>query len=277
MMTAPIVKAKLVRLTRSTAVVFACVCAPQATNAQVLSMAATSLAQTCEDVCDLSGQVDEDVNAPKETPATCSATCGPTAGKRRTSLDPTASKLKVCKSDGTGYSVRMFRCHLSVVPVESLSVLGGMVIVGAVDWKWFHEGFHFTDEGWFGNRTRALGMDKLGHALGTASIADGLAIGLRQKNQVQRSAAITGAIYGFGIMTLVEVADGTSDYGFSPQDLAADALGATWSYLRNAYPRLRETIDLRVQFQPSHNDAFRPWSDYSGQTYLLAVKMSGFK
>lgn len=147
--------------------------------------------------------------------------------------------------------------------------------MGLVNWKWGGAKFHFVDEGWFGDNTKALGMDKLGHVYGTATIANFMTIALKRKVD-NRSAALTGSLFAMGIMTFVELGDGISDYGFSMNDIAADTVGATFAYFRNTIPGLREKLDYRFEYIPSNNGAYRPWSDYSGQKYLMAVKLSGW-
>lgn len=175
------------------------------------------------------------------------------------------------------YSGSEFIREVWLVPKKNLGVIAGTLAIGALDWKWGQSKFHFSNEGWFGRDTTALGMDKLGHAHGTASIADGVTLALRSKVSDPKAAALTGSIYAMGVMTFVEIADGTSDYGFSANDIVADAAGATFAYFRNTIPGLKEKVDYRFEYMPSGNGAYRPWSDYSGQKYLFAFKLAGWK
>lgn len=141
-----------------------------------------------------------------------------------------------------------------------------------------------------------MGMDKLGHAYSTYVLAEFFADGIEKQSSQARSASYTGAILAMGLMTYVEVFDGFSkDHGFSHEDLLADAAGALFSVVRRSVPGLREKIDFRLLYTPSrstwralscfpapHCDrdgkAVRsPITDYSGQRYLLALKLSGFE
>jgi hypothetical protein len=80
-------------------------------------------------------------------------------------------------------------------------------------------------------------------------------------------------------LTLVEVGDGFSqDYGFSMQDEAFNAAGVFVGYLRNRFPELKEMFDYRIEWLPSKEfedgDA-DPFTDYSGQKYIMALKPAG--
>ena len=91
-------------------------------------------------------------------------------------------------------------------------------------------------------------------------------------------AELTGVALSMGVMTTVELLDGFSGHGFAWQDMVMNAAGAGFSYVRNTVPGLRDKLDFRFEYVPSGNDDdnFRPYSDYSGQKYLLALKLSGF-
>ena len=81
------------------------------------------------------------------------------------------------------------------------------------------------------------------------------------------------------IQTMVEVFDGFSaDHGFTYEDIIVDAAGAAFSYFRNIIPGMREKVDFRFEYVPSGNQGtFSPHSDYSGQKYILALKLAGFE
>jgi len=79
------------------------------------------------------------------------------------------------------------------------------------------------------------------------------------------------------LMLYVEVLDGFSnDHGFAREDVVMNLLGTGLAYARTVNPRLRDTLDFRMEYQPSGYKGFRPFSDYSGQKFLLALKLSGF-
>ena len=80
-------------------------------------------------------------------------------------------------------------------------------------------------------------------------------------------------------MTLIEVGDGFSkDYGFSVQDETFNTAGVGLAFLRHRYPFLKDIFDYRLEWVPSR--AFKegeadPFTDYSGQKNLIALKLGG--
>ena len=141
-----------------------------------------------------------------------------------------------------------------------------------------------------------MGMDKLGHAYSTYVLTEFFSDGIEKSSAHNRFSSYTGAILAMGLMTYVEVFDGFSeDHGFSHEDLLVDAAGALFSIARRSVPGLREKIDFRLLYLPSRStwralscfpephcdrdgEAVRgPFTDYSAQRYLLALKLSGFE
>jgi hypothetical protein len=158
------------------------------------------------------------------------------------------------------------------------AVVGGISIFGIAKWNWGSSDFNFNNEGWFGEDTGSLGMDKLGHAFTTYLLTEYLTQRILQESVDPRGAAFTAAGLAMGVFTYVEILDGFSgDHGFSTEDLIADAAGAAFSILRSTVPGLSEKLDFRIEYIPSGNDKISPVSDYSGQKYLLALKLAGFE
>lgn len=146
------------------------------------------------------------------------------------------------------------------------------------DWGWGTKSFHFENEGWFGKDTKYLGVDKLGHAYTGYLLSEYFTQRIAHSTEDRAGAALTGAVLGMGIQTYVEVLDGFSDNGFSPQDLIADGIGVGLSALRSSVPGLADKFDFRMEYLPSGNDgAFRPYHDYTGQKYVLALQLAGFE
>ena len=88
----------------------------------------------------------------------------------------------------------------------------------------------------------------------------------------------TAGLTSAAVSLAIEVFDGYSlEYGFSKEDLIMNLLGigtASWLELHEDWDQV---IDFRFRYKRSQpakefgeNDAI---SDYSGQTYLLALKM----
>ncbi len=165
---------------------------------------------------------------------------------------------------------------------------------GFANWDWGSSRFRFNSEGWFGEDTASLGMDKLGHAYSsyvlTEFFTDGIDVG------APRHRSYTAAILAMGLMTGIEVFDGFSkEHGFSHEDLAVDAAGVLFSVARRSVPGLREKLDFRLLYTPSRSSwralscfpkphcdrdgvaARSPITDYVNQRYLLALKLSGFE
>ncbi len=145
------------------------------------------------------------------------------------------------------------------------------------DWAWGSKNFRFQNEGWFGRDTKYLGVDKFGHAFTGYVLTEYFTQRIAHSADDRAGAAMTGAMLGMGIQAYVEVLDGFSDNGFSPQDLIADGAGVGLSVLRSNVPGLAEKFDFRMEYLPSGNDGtFRPYHDYTGQKYVLALKLAGF-
>jgi hypothetical protein len=155
---------------------------------------------------------------------------------------------------------------------------GLVAIYGANNW-WqdgFRGGFRTVSEGWFGQNTEYGGADKLGHAFFSYVGARLLTTGFTLAGNEPQSAVIMGTLWSLGIMTGVEVLDGFSKkYRFSTEDAVMNVIGAAAGYVMERNPKLDALIDLRLHYNPSDNSNFNIGGDYSGQTYLLAVKASG--
>ncbi len=176
------------------------------------------------------------------------------------------------------YSAGTFWRQAKTVPLEYAVLTVQPLIQGFTKWNWGQDDFHFTNEGFFGTDTKYLGIDKLGHAYGTYIYSDILTQRIAQKTDNRAGAAVTGSIMGLAIQFGVEVGDGFSpDQGFSPQDMMFNTMGAGFSLLRNAVPGLADKLDFRYEYWKSEFSPFDPSADYSGQKYLLALKLSGFE
>jgi len=165
---------------------------------------------------------------------------------------------------------------------RNAAVIGGSVLAMAVygKVKWWDDGFtgnfRAENEGWFGQNTYAGGADKLGHAFFAYTGTRLLTRGFEFIGNSPQPAAKLGFWTALGIMTAVEVADGYSkQYRFSAQDAIMNVIGAGAGYLMERLPDVDRLIDLRFHYKPSANSGFDPGSDYSGQTYLVAIKASG--
>ena len=187
----------------------------------------------------------------------------------------TSGPALAAKADNP-YSIDVFAEQTEDIWLETAAIFAGVTALGFTSWNWSNSDFHFRSEGWFGKDTGSLGMDKLGHAYTSYVIADVLTSRIgRERN----GAEATAALIALGAMTYVEIFDGfSSDHGFSYEDMIADGAGIGFAWLRNEVPGLREKLDFRMEYLPSGNvSGFHPITDYSGQKYVLALKLSGFE
>jgi hypothetical protein len=181
-------------------------------------------------------------------------------------------------TDVRGYDEKRLVEQSMSVRWDLAAVVGGISIFGIAKWNWGSSDFNFNNEGWFGEDTGSLGMDKLGHAFTTYLLTEYLTQRILQESVDPRGAAFTAAGLAMGVFTYVEILDGFSgDHGFSTEDLIADAAGAAFSILRSTVPGLSEKLDFRIEYIPSGNDKISPVSDYSGQKYLMVLKLAGFE
>jgi hypothetical protein len=162
---------------------------------------------------------------------------------------------------------------------DIVGAYGLTTALGLSSWDWELNTFRFESEGWFGDDTKYGGMDKLGHAYSGYLLTEYFTQRIAHSAEDRSGAAISGAILGMGVQTYVEVFDGFSGgHGFSYEDLIMDGIGVGFSMLRSTVPGLAEKLDFRMEYLPSgYAGSYSPATDYSGQKYLLALKLSGFE
>jgi hypothetical protein len=150
--------------------------------------------------------------------------------------------------------------------------------------SWWKDGvsgsFRTVDEGWFGQNSYAGGADKAGHAFFTYTGARLLSRGFEALGNDPGRSLRLGAWTSLCVMTGVEVVDGFSkSFRFSVEDAVANAAGALFAVLAEIDPRFDALLDFRLLYRRS-DDARAvgetdPIADYSGQTFLLALKADG--
>lgn len=162
-------------------------------------------------------------------------------------------------------------------------IVGGAAAVGLYGRQnWWQDGFagrfRTFNEGWFEQNTYSGGSDKLGHFFmnyaGTRLMSKAF---FSAGNDPDTSLALA-AWTTLGTFTAIEVLDGFSRaWRFSKEDAIMNAAGAGAAILFEKYPMLDRLFDLRILYQPSSEGGrrFKPFSDYSGQTYLVVTKASG--
>lgn len=161
---------------------------------------------------------------------------------------------------------------------------------------WYHgqpglAAFRVGGDGWFGARTYAGGVDKLGHAWSGLALSRVSGEILDWGGWERRQAGVIGSSLTVGLLTLFEVKDGYYTE-FSPGDAVFNVLGAGLNAAMMAWPPLDELLDFRVEYFPSreyrallrgerppqdpaapHQVSLNFVEDYSGQRYLLALHL----
>jgi hypothetical protein len=159
------------------------------------------------------------------------------------------------------------------------ATLGTLAIIGAAKWDYGSTGFHFEDEGWFDRDTPDGGADKLGHAFLGYTLTGAFSYAYREWGFSDDQAFVRGAINSAMITTAIEIGDGFSkSQGFCWQDEVMDMVGVGIAYLRYRVPGVREKVDFRIEWVPSSSfhEKWDPFTDYSGQKNVVALKPSGF-
>lgn len=158
----------------------------------------------------------------------------------------------------------------------TLSGVGVVTVWGVAQWDYFSRKPQGKSEGWFGQNTEEGGVDKLGHVFATYAAAQGISSLFEHWCFTPEEAAWYGSLSSVAIMGVMEAGDSFSDFGFSYEDLVANALGGAASYYRYRYPSLARKVDLRweIGFDPGQMDVT---TDYENSKYLVALKLNGFE
>lgn len=140
--------------------------------------------------------------------------------------------------------------------------------------------FFVRNEGWLDEDSPNGGADKLGHAFSSYLSTRLMTRSFEWAGHNRETATELAAITAASVMVGVEIFDGfTREYGFSKEDLIMNLAGVGTGILMEKYPQLDDVIDIRFHYWRSDNakemGETDPISDYSGQTYLVAIKGSG--
>ena len=162
--------------------------------------------------------------------------------------------------------------------IDTALVSTGIAIWGFTQWNWGTESFHVHDEGWFEQDSKTGGSDKTGHLYMTYLLSRVMASRMQDRGLSLEWASFWGSVSGLTSMTILEIGDGTSPYGFSKEDFIADSLGAVLAYFIRAYPKVDEFVDVRFEYWPSGSSEGRTdfTTDYSSMRHLIAFKALGF-
>ncbi|MGH7303403.1 MAG: DUF2279 domain-containing protein [Candidatus Rokuibacteriota bacterium] len=117
--------------------------------------------------------------------------------------------------------------QLLLATALSASAIAGSVLNAVVGED--YQSFHTTNEGYFGQRTYAGGADKASHFVDYTILSKELANLYGKIGYSRRDSILLGFGVSLATGVLNEVGDGFNHYGFSWEDLAMDALGASAS------------------------------------------------
>ena len=204
--------------------------------------------------------------------------------------DPIASVLGVddsvrsAKNESPGasswFSMSTWSRKQKVIALNA-TAMGVVAGLGVANWDYGKSSFRTNNEGWFDYDSKYGGADKLGHAFGAYSLTAVYKNIYEHWGYSEDEAVSGGALSSWSLMTLTEIGDGFSNsQGFSWEDEVMNTAGVAMAYLRYQFPGLKEKVDFRMEWFPS--PSFRggerddPFTDYSGQKYLLAFKPDGF-
>jgi len=159
----------------------------------------------------------------------------------------------------------------------STGILGGAAANSFTDHP--TGGFHVANEGWFGENTYVGGADKASHFVSFYIIARELPF-IYEYLGYQPS---TARWMGFGVSSaaglMIELGDGTNQYGFSFEDLLMDVLGAGTAALVSA-TGTDDLVGFRFGWVPGPGtpaccrvDGIG--RDYSREIYTMDLKLAG--
>jgi len=163
----------------------------------------------------------------------------------------------------------------------NLTAVGAITAVGAAQWDYGDTSFRTESEGWFDYDTKYGGADKFGHAFGAYSLTAVFNNIYKHWGYSDEQSIRGGTLSSWSLMTLTEIGDGfSSSQGFSWEDEVMNTVGVAMAYMRYRFPHLKDKVDFRMEWFPSvsfrNGERNDPFTDYSGQKYLLAFKPDGF-
>jgi hypothetical protein len=149
----------------------------------------------------------------------------------------------------------------TLVPIAGL----GVVTVNSL-YGYEHQGFQVSREGWFGPDTANGGADKASHLADYFVVASLFADAYRILGYSENASILWG--FGLALATGLgnEVSDGFTRHGFSWEDLAMDATGATVASVLSL-TRTRDLFGIRTSHLPGDT--------YTHDVYSADLKISG--
>lgn len=186
-----------------------------------------------------------------------------------------AAAAEVRAADASPRRLPDMRVRNTVIIAGGVALLGGYAAT-----SWWEDGFtrdfRVVREGGFGANTEFSGIDKLGHVYSTYFATRLLAPLFEWVGNEPADARKLAALTSWGVMSAMEIGDGFSrKYSFSPEDFAANTIGALLGYGLMSNPEWDDLIDLRLAYRPSPLSRWDPPGDYAGQRFYLVLKADG--
>jgi hypothetical protein len=149
----------------------------------------------------------------------------------------------------------------TLVPIAGVALVTANSLIG-----YDHSGFQVNHEGWFGPNTTNGGADKASHLVDYYIVASLFADGYRVLGYSENAAVLWG--FGLALATGLgnEVSDGFTMHGFSWEDFAMDAAGATVASVTSV-THTRDLFGMRTSHLPG--------STYTYDVYSADFKLSG--
>ncbi len=183
------------------------------------------------------------------------------------------------KTDSFSHATLLSEDPTTGLILDNLAANAVITAWGFKNWKWGERSFHFRSEDWFEEDSDTGGSDKTGHFYMTYLLSRMLSARMEDRGLSLEDASLAGSLSAMLAMTLLEVGDATSNYGFSKEDLLSDGLGALSAYLIRSNPKADDFLDIRLEYLPTSGYFDNPdtATDYSGMKHLIAFKLSGFE
>lgn len=123
----------------------------------------------------------------------------------------------------------------------------------------------------------ALWIDKLGHFYATNLLSHAFSAGLEAGNLTSEQSQVYGSIAAFLFELYIEIEDGYGpQWGFSPGDVTANFLGASFAIGQYYYPVLKN-FQPKFSYIPTEKFKNNPNAiiidDYEGQIYWMGLRM----
>ncbi|MFT4094578.1 MAG: DUF2279 domain-containing protein [Niabella sp.] len=182
-----------------------------------------------------------------------------------------------------------FKGRQQWVGYGSIGIYAGMLYTLNKAWYsgYARSGFHFYNDDGEWNQ-----MDKAGHAWTAYQLTRGSYAAWKWAGAKDHKALLYAGLSGPGFLTVIEILDGfSSEWGFSPGDMAANVLGsgiflgqqALWKEQRIAYKFSFHRKDYNDDILEARADDLfgKSWNermlkDYNAQSYWLSANLKSF-